>query len=173
MKDSLWNVKGNSEMAIYILFISELLTERLVWTLCDFVPLVVNTAKTRVQSLEGKNINFLILVFQSDEELIRREAQERAEIARMEGEMLTRKLRQQRLQSESDSKWLAKEEQNIDLPRSPLVRHLTRCGVGWGEGEGYSNDDRDSKQTRTTKAALRSSVIFRHNPCVFLSIYLF
>ena len=56
-----------------------------------------------------------------DEELIRREAQQRAEQARLEGARLSRQLRQQRLQSESDSKWLALEEQKIELPRTSLV----------------------------------------------------
>lgn len=37
-----------------------------------------------------------------------------------EREMFHQRLRQQRLESEADSKWLQQEEQNIELPFSPV-----------------------------------------------------
>lgn len=56
----------------------------------------------------------------SDEELKRREDAERAQIEMREQAMFRQRLRQQRLESEADSKWLQQEEQNIELPFSPL-----------------------------------------------------
>ncbi|KAL9980383.1 hypothetical protein ACROYT_G008961 [Oculina patagonica] len=56
----------------------------------------------------------------SDEELKRREEEERAQMEKTEREMFHQRLRQQRLESEADSKWLQQEEQNIELPFSPV-----------------------------------------------------
>lgn len=55
----------------------------------------------------------------SDEELRRREEEEQAQMEVREREMFRERLRQQRLESEADSKWLQQEEQNIQLPFSP------------------------------------------------------
>ena len=38
--------------------------------------------------------------------------------------MFHQRLRQQRLESEADSKWLQQEEQNIELPFSPVRNKL-------------------------------------------------
>ena len=57
---------------------------------------------------------------QSDEELKRREEEERAHLELRERQMFHQRLRQQRLESEADSKWLQQEEQNIELPFSPV-----------------------------------------------------
>ena len=57
---------------------------------------------------------------QSDEELKRREENERAQMEMREREVFHQRLRQQRLESEADSKWLQQEEQNIELPFSPV-----------------------------------------------------
>lgn len=57
---------------------------------------------------------------QSDEELKRREEEERAQLELRERQMFHQRLRQQRLESEADSKWLQQEEQNIELPFSPV-----------------------------------------------------
>lgn len=56
----------------------------------------------------------------SDEELKRREDAEKAQMEMREQAMFRQRLRQQRLQSEADSKWLQQEEQNIELPFSPV-----------------------------------------------------
>lgn len=55
----------------------------------------------------------------SDAELKRREEEERAQMELQEREVFHQRLRQQRLESEADSKWLQQEEQNIQLPFSP------------------------------------------------------
>lgn len=62
---------------------------------------------------------FTYLLKQSDEELRRREEEEQAQMEVREREMFRERLRQQRLESEADSKWLQQEEQNIQLPFSP------------------------------------------------------
>lgn len=41
-----------------------------------------------------------------------------------EREMFHQRLRQQRLESEADSKWLQQEEQNIEVPFSPVRNKL-------------------------------------------------
>ena len=70
----------------------------------------------------------LICFAQSDEELKRREDAERAQMEMRERAMFRQRLRQQRLESEADSKWLQQEEQNIELPFSPVrVMALTRA----------------------------------------------
>ena len=63
--------------------------------------------------------NKCYLLEQSDEELKRREEVERAHMEIRERQMFQQRLRQQRLESEADSKWLQQEEQNIELPFSP------------------------------------------------------
>ncbi|CAH3176069.1 unnamed protein product [Porites lobata] len=55
----------------------------------------------------------------SEVELKRREEEERAQIELEERERFHARLRQQRLESEADSKWLQQEELNIQLPFSP------------------------------------------------------
>ena len=68
-------------------------------------------------------LSFTLIVLhfdQSDEELRLREVEERAQLALREREIFHQRLRQQRLESEADSKWLQQEEQNIELPFSPV-----------------------------------------------------
>jgi len=77
----------------------------------------------------GKTILFFYTEFfrffnQSDEELKRREEEERAQLELRERQMFHQRLRQQRLESEADSKWLQQEEQNIELPFSPVRNKL-------------------------------------------------
>ena len=45
--------------------------------------------------------------------------------------MFHQRLRQQRLESEADSKWLQQEEQNIELPFSPVRNKLVLVILGF------------------------------------------
>ena len=70
-------------------------------------------------------MSFMVFIFtQSDAELKQREEEERAQMELREREMFHQQLRQQRLESEADSKWLQREEQNIQLPFSPPPVHV-------------------------------------------------
>lgn len=69
-------------------------------------------------------LNSFAFFDQSDEELKRRDDEERAQLELREREMFHQRLRQQRLESEADSKWLQQEEQNIELPFSPVCNKL-------------------------------------------------
>jgi len=72
-----------------------------------------------------------LLFHQSDEELKRREEEERAHLELRERQMFHQRLRQQRLESEADSKWLQQEEQNIELPFSPVRNKLFLVILGF------------------------------------------
>lgn len=92
--------------------------------------------QTPTQTIDGSSLNlsvssnclsvwedyteFFRFFDQSDEELKRREEEERAQLELRERQMFHQRLRQQRLESEADSKWLQQEEQNIELPFSPV-----------------------------------------------------